>query len=157
MGDFLFDTEAIPFKDWRRLSEALAPIVTADAPLTVELLSVSEEEIKELNAKYRAVDAVTDVLSFPSMNLVRGKEILKAEHRDSFEGETLFLGSIVICEKRAREQAEEYGHSYEREFYYLTVHGVLHCLGYDHMNDEDKREMRLKEEEVMRRMNLVLS
>ena len=154
MAEFLFDTESISAEDARRLASALAPLVNADAPLTAELLSVDEAEIRRLNAQYRAVDAVTDVLSFPSMELERGKNISVDDHRDSFDGETLFLGSIVICEKRAREQAEEYAHSYEREFYYLTVHGVLHCLGYDHMNEEDKREMRLKEEEVMRRMNL---
>lgn len=153
MAEFVFDTEAISPENARRLALALAPVVNADAPLTVELISVGEEEIKRLNAEYRAVDAVTDVLSFPSMELVHGKDILKAEHLDSFDG-TLFLGSIVICEERAREQAEEYAHGYDREFYYLTVHGVLHCLGYDHMTEEDKREMRLKEEEVMRRMNL---
>lgn len=154
MADFVFDTEAVSPESARLLCEALSPLAEADAPLTVELISVDEAQIKELNKNFRAVDAVTDVLSFPSMDGIRGKKILKAEHRDCFDGETLFLGSVVICEKRAREQAEEYMHSFEREFYYLTVHGVLHCLGYDHVEEEDKREMRLKEEEVMRRMNL---
>ena len=154
MAEFVFDTEALPPEKTAELSKALAPVAQSDAPLFVELLTVSEEEIQRLNKEFRGVDAVTDVLSFPSMDGILGKDIRKEEHRDCFDGEGIFLGSVVVCEKRAREQAEEYGHAYEREFFYLTVHGVLHCLGYDHMEEADKRAMRLKEEEVMERMNL---
>ena len=64
------------------------------------------------------------------------------------------MGSIVICEQRAREQAEEYGHSFERELWYLAVHGLLHCLGYDHETEEERREMREKEEYVMQKLDL---
>ena len=62
------------------------------------------------------------------------------------------MGSIAVCLERAKEQAEEYGHSFGRELYYLLVHGVLHCLGYDHMNDEDKAEMREKEELILTKL-----
>lgn len=154
MAEFTFDTERLGEAEKSALAAALAPVVRADAPLCVEIVCVSGEEIKELNAKFRGVDCVTDVLSFPSMEGICGCALKKKEHADCYDGENLFLGSIVICEERAREQAEEYGHSYEREFYYLAVHGVLHCLGYDHMTEEDKQAMRLKEEEVMDRMNL---
>lgn len=66
----------------------------------------------------------------------------------------LFLGSIAICTKRAEEQAEEYGHGYERELNYLLTHGLFHLLGYDHMNDTDKAEMRAREERVMNKLGL---
>ena len=101
------------------------------------------------------MDRVTDVLSFPSMDGIKDKPVLADEHGECIDEEgRIFLGSIVICEKRAREQAAEYGHSFERELWYLAVHGVLHCLGYDHETEEEKREMRAKEEEVMAKLDL---
>jgi probable rRNA maturation factor len=99
---------------------------------------VSAEEIHSLNKEYRGVDSVTDVLSFPQY-----------ESTEDMEGELIELGDVVICRERAAEQAEEFGHSFEREIIYLFVHSVLHLLGYDHMTDEDKTEMRGREEEVM--------
>lgn len=137
------------------LCAALEGLAEGDAPLVFELLTVDEEEIRRLNREQRGVDRVTDVLSFPSMEGIKNKPVLAEEHGDELDEEDrIFLGSIVICEKRAREQAQEYGHSYERELYYLAVHGVLHCLGYDHETEEEKREMRLKEEAVMKKLGL---
>ena len=69
--------------------------------------------------------------------------------------QAICLGDVVICDDTARRQAEEYGHSYERELVYLFVHSVLHLLGYDHMDEEERREMRTREENVMRRVRLV--
>ena len=66
-----------------------------------------------------------------------------------FEGESLELGDVVICTEKAREQAVEYGHSYERELMYLFVHSIFHLLGYDHELEEEKKEMRKKEELIM--------
>ncbi|MGN0822407.1 MAG: rRNA maturation RNase YbeY, partial [Candidatus Gallimonas sp.] len=121
----------------------------------LELLVVDEEEIRSLNARTRAIDRVTDVLSFPSMELTAGEPVRSEGRDDELDEEgRLFLGSVVICEKRAREQAEEYGHSYERELNYLAVHGAMHCLGYDHETEEQKRAMRAKEEEILNQMNL---
>ncbi len=97
-----------------------------DAEVSVTL--VTAEGIKELNAEYRDKDAVTDVLSFPIF--------------DDTEDEVAVLGDIVLCLSRADEQAKEYGHSFEREVAFLTVHSVLHLLGYDHeTGEEDEREM----------------
>ena len=136
------------------LAEAVDGLWEGDA-LAAEILLVSEEEIRALNARERGVDAVTDVLSFPSMEGIKGAPIIAEEHGEELdENGNVFLGSVVICEKRAREQAEEYGHSFERELWYLAVHGLLHCLGYDHMNEEEKREMREKEEYVMQKLDL---
>lgn len=148
-----FDSD-LPEEGLARLAQALEGLWEGD-DLCAELLLVSEEEIRELNARERGVDAVTDVLSFPSMDGIKGQPILAEEHGEELDEDgNVFLGSIVICEKRAREQAQEYGHSFERELWYLAVHGILHCLGYDHMTEEEKREMREKEESVMQKLDL---
>ena len=105
---------------------------------------VSLEEIHELNREYRQVDSPTDVLSFPQFDDL--DELPE-------EGE-IMLGDVVICSDRAKEQAEEFGHSFEREIIYLFVHSVLHLLGYDHMDEDEKRIMRRREEEVMERIGL---
>ena len=148
-----FDSD-LPEEGLARLAQALEGLWKGD-DLSAELLLVSEEEIRQLNARERGVDSVTDVLSFPSMDGIKGQPILAEEHGEELDVDgNVFLGSIVICEKRAREQAQEYGHSFERELWYLAVHGILHCLGYDHMTEEEKREMREKEESVMQKLDL---
>lgn len=110
----------------------------------ISLTLVEPEEIKSLNAEYRNVNSVTDVLSFPQFE---DKEQMPSE------GE-LCLGDVVICVERAQQQAEEYGHSFEREMVYLLVHSLLHLLGYDHMDDDEKAIMREKEEHVMEHVDL---
>lgn len=107
----------------------------------VSLMLVDDQRIHELNREYRGVDRPTDVLSFAL------QEETEEEPDSEFEDE--MLGDIVISAQRAREQAEEFGHSFEREIVYLAVHGTLHLLGYDHEEEQDKQEMRSKEEEVM--------
>ncbi|WP_407314702.1 rRNA maturation RNase YbeY [Desulfosporosinus sp. SB140] len=107
----------------------------------VSLTLVDDQRIHELNREYRGVDRPTDVLSFALQE--------ETEEEPDVEFEDDMLGDIVISVPRAREQAVEYGHSFEREIVYLAVHGTLHLLGYDHEDDEDKQEMRAKEEEVM--------
>lgn len=152
---FCFESEDFSEEEQSELSAALAGVAEGDLPFVFEVVFLSPEEIRALNARSRGVDAVTDVLSFPAAEGIKGKPVLRAEHPDCFDGEgRLYLGDIALCTERAREQAEEYGHSYKRELFYLTVHGVLHCLGYDHEREEDKAEMRAKEEEIMARMNL---
>ena len=110
----------------------------------ISLTLVEPEEIKSLNAEYRNVDSVTDVLSFPQFE---DKEQMPS-------GGELCLGDVVICVERAQQQAEEYGHSFEREMVYLLVHSLLHLLGYDHMDDDEKAIMREKEEHVMEHVDL---
>ena len=150
---FILDSEEL--KEKERLEGALSELAEADTPLLVELLLVDEDTIRTLNRTQRNIDQVTDVLSFPAMELEKGVPIAAEEHVEGVDEEDrLCLGSVVICEKRAREQAEEYGHSFERELYYLAVHGVLHCLGYDHMTEEERFEMRTLEENVMQKLGL---
>lgn len=112
----------------------------------VSLLLVDNQRIHALNLEYRGIDRPTDVLSFALQD--------EMEEEPEIEEEDEMLGDIVISVERAREQAEEYGHSFEREIVYLAVHGTLHLLGFDHEEENDKQEMRSKEEEVMAELKL---
>ena len=158
MTDFviLCDGEEFPEENVRALEGAMQGFVETDVPLSVEFVFVDGEEIRRLNREMRDTDKVTDVLSFPSMDGIKGQAIKGAEHPYEIDEEgNLLIGSVVVCCDRAREQAEEYGHSYERELHYLLVHGIMHCLGYDHMTDADKVEMREKEEYVLKKLNIL--
>jgi len=107
---------------------------------------VKAEEIKNLNAEYRGIDAVTDVLSFPMHeDFINNREAIIKENPFL----PLLLGDIVICVQQAKTQAEEYGNTLTRELCYLSVHSVLHLLGYDHMEDDEKSVMRIIEKELM--------
>lgn len=125
--------------------------------LEISLSFVSPEEIHSLNREYRGVDRVTDVLSFP---MVEDLNELPAAEDGALPEEVpedmapVPLGDVVICLERAQEQAREYGHSDEREIVYLFVHSVLHLLGYDHMEADEKAEMRAREEEIMQKLGL---
>ncbi len=149
MSVFLIDSEDFSDDGKAAFGAVLSPLVESDIPLTVEISLVSEEEIQALNRTYRNIDRVTDVLSFPALSLSAGEEIKQENYPLEIEDGKLLLGSVAICKKRAREQAEEYGHSVRRELFYLAVHGILHCLGYDHETDEEKKVMREREESVM--------
>ncbi len=154
LSEFYLDSEDFSEEERAWLSSAFMGLAEGDTPLAVEIIFVDEEEMKRLNREQRGIDRVTDVLSFPALDGIFQLPILAEEWGDELDEEgRIFLGSIVICEKRAREQAEEYGHGYRRELLYLTVHGVLHCLGYDHETESDRAIMRQKEEEVLSKMN----
>lgn len=141
--------------DFSPLAAAFDGETDSDCPLSCELILTGGEEIKRLNREMRGVDAVTDVLSFPALDNIRGKKLKKKSFpADTDENGNLFLGSIAICIRRAEEQAEEYGHSFERELYYLLTHGICHLLGYDHIEECDRREMREKEERVLKKLGL---
>ena len=102
------------------------------------VLITDAEEIQRLNASYRNIDRVTDVLTFPAWE---GDAILCPP-----DG---YLGDIAICFEQAEEQAAEYGHSLERELAFLSVHGALHLLGYDHMQPDDEKKMFEKQDEIL--------
>lgn len=112
----------------------------------VSLVLIDDQRIHELNFEYRGVDRPTDVLSFALQEEVDGEPDIEVEDE--------MLGDILISVERAREQAAEYGHSFEREIIYLAVHGTLHLLGFDHEEELDKQEMRSKEEEIMGKLKL---
>lgn len=154
MAKFSFEAEFLSEEEKACLSRAAEGLAEGDE-LCAELLLVSEEEIRSLNARTRGIDRVTDVLSFPSMDDIYLRPVRREEHGEEIDEEgRIFLGSVIVCEKRAREQAEEYGHSYRRELFYLIVHGILHCLGYDHEGEEEKALMREKEEATMEKLSL---
>lgn len=149
------DGEEFPQEKVQALEEAMTDFVQGDVPLSIEFVFVDEEEIRRLNRELRNTDKVTDVLSFPSLDDIKGEELYAEDFPYEIDEEgNLMIGSVAVCVKRAQEQAEEYGHSFERELHYLLVHGIMHCLGYDHMTDEEKAEMREKEEWVLGKLGI---
>lgn len=114
------------------------------ANMTVDITLTNNDEIHQINREYRKVDRPTDVLSFPMYE----KEEVETLKTVSDETEKI-LGDIIISIEKVKEQAEEYGHSFERELAYLVTHGMLHLLGYDHMVEEEKVMMRTREEEIL--------
>ena len=134
--------------NWAEIADAVYVETAQREALSAELVFAGEAEIRRLNRETRAVDRVTDVLSYPTLDGIRGKTLKLRDFPFDAEEGTLMVGSVVIC----RAQAEEYGHSEEREITYLLIHGLLHLLGYDHMTEEDKREMRALEKRVLARL-----
>lgn len=119
----------------------------------ISVLLVDNEKIREMNKEYRQVDAPTDVLSFPMVDMVEGK--MESDTGDyDLDEELLLLGDIVISLEMAEKQAGEYGHSFERELAFLLTHGVFHLLGYDHESEEEERIMLGKQEAVLEQMGL---
>ena len=125
-------------------------ISAAEADTEVGVSIVTEDEILELNREYREKDSVTDVLSFPQF-----------ENRDDIadalaaaDDHSTLLGDVVICYEQAMRQAEEYGTGASREIVYLFVHSLMHLMGYDHMDEEDKKVMRAHEEAVLEKIGL---
>lgn len=119
----------------------------------ISVMFTDNEGIHELNKLHRDIDRPTDVLSFPMLEYDENGDIIE-ELREYGESGKLFLGDIVISLERAKEQAEEYGHSFEREVGFLTVHSMLHLLGYDHMVEEDEKEMFSYQSKILEEMGL---
>ena len=136
----------------RRCVNATLTHQKAAFPCEVSILITDDEEIRALNADFRGIDKATDVLSFPACDLIPG-EPLPEEFLDP-ETERFPLGDMAISVERAEAQALEFGHSAEREAGYLSVHSILHLLGYDHEDEEDKRLMRKQEDEIIEKLGL---
>lgn len=129
-------------------------------PYQISLLFVDNEEIRTINKENRSIDRETDVLSFPMLDYEKDKVYkdmyLDYDFDETFmDGDELVLGDIVLSLEKALEQSKEYNHSFERETSYLVVHSVLHLLGYDHMEEEEKKIMRNEEEKILSKMNIV--
>lgn len=147
--NILYDPENMPEKALLAKMEEGAALCAEEEGIPAEraevsLTFVSGEEIRTLNRDYRDVDRVTDVLSFPQYE----------DLSDIPQAGEIPLGDVVICREQALKQADELGHSKEREIVYLFVHSICHLLGYDHMEGADKQEMREKEERVMAKIQL---
>lgn len=125
----------------------------------ISIIFIDNDEIRSLNNQYRNIDKSTDVLSFPMLEYPKHqvfKEVYsKFDFDDSYKDEgRLVLGDMALSLEKAFDQSKEYEHSFLREVCYLTVHSVLHLLGYDHIEEEDKKVMRSREEEILSQFNL---
>lgn len=124
-----------------------------ELPATLDVVFVTDNDMREINATRRGLDEATDVLSFPALEVRPGQGIVQ----DFFvlpPEAPLHLGDVVISVERFESQADEAGHSRKRELAFLTVHGVLHILGFDHETDEERRTMRRREEEVLTELGI---
>ncbi|HBJ98333.1 MAG TPA: rRNA maturation RNase YbeY [Clostridiales bacterium] len=137
--------------EFDKIADAVYKKLGQTDKLSIELDFVTPEEIQQLNREYRGVDRVTDVLSFPYLDGIKGKVIRREDFEDDIDDETdsVLIGSVCINPERAKEQAEEYGHSLKREICYLALHGFLHCFGFDHIEKADEEEMTALANEIM--------
>lgn len=124
----------------------------------VNLLLTMNDEIREMNQNFRQIDRATDVLSFPMIDYEEAgkfdflEDVLDAFHPESGE---LMLGDIVISKEKIISQAEEYGHSVEREYAFLIAHSMLHLFGYDHMEDDERIVMEAKQQEILEQLQIL--
>ena len=119
-----------------------------DPDCEVSLSIVNNEEIQEINKQFREIDAPTDVLSFPLLTFEEG------EQADVNENNEIMLGDIIISIDKAKAQAEEYGHGLRRELAFLTAHSMLHLMGYDHMEEEEQKEMFKKQDDILNNLGI---
>ncbi|WP_408006824.1 rRNA maturation RNase YbeY [Pseudalkalibacillus sp. A8] len=120
--------------------------ITQESELSVTF--VTNERIQEINSEFRGIDRATDVISFALEDEVEGEmEIID-------DDTPVLLGDIIISVEKAKEQADEYGHTFMREVGFLAVHGFLHLLGYDHMNDEDEKKMFTRQDSILNSFGL---
>ena len=120
-----------------------------DKNIYVSIIFTTPVDIQAYNKEYRNINKATDVLSFP---MFEKEEVKKLKQEKSIVTEV--LGDIIVNLSQVKMQADEYGHSFERELAYMLVHGFYHLMGYDHIQEEDKKEMREKEENVLSELNI---
>lgn len=142
MGKLKIDIKDKKVKLKGKFAKSIYKILQQIENIKVELVFVTKDAIQSLNKQHRQKDEVTDVLSFPNLADIRGRILKKEDFPNDSDKKYIILGSIAICTDRAKEQAEEIGHSFDRELVYLTIHGILHLFGYDHETEEDKKQMR---------------
>ncbi len=119
----------------------------------ISVTIVDNDEIQRINKEFRGKDMPTDVLSFPMLEFDENGDVVDSDF--DFDDDEVVLGDIVISAERAAEQAKSFGHSFLREMAFLTVHSMLHLLGYDHVDDpEGEKIMIEKQEEILGRLNI---
>ncbi len=121
-----------------------------NSKLVITITLTTPEKIREINKEYRNIDRATDVLSFP---MFEKKELDAKIENQNFLCEDI-LGDIIISVEKVAQQAKEYGHSIERELSYMVVHGFYHLMGYDHIEEQDKELMRIKEEKILKKLGI---
>lgn len=153
IGDMPLGLEAL----LNRVMAACLKVEGLPSGCAANMLITDDETIRDINREQRGIDRSTDVLSFPSVTYPRGTakdnvDLLRREYDPDAGG--MYLGDIVISLEHAQAQAQEFGHSAEREVGYLTAHSLFHLMGYDHMVDSDKKVMRAREEAAMELVDL---
>ena len=122
-----------------------------NSKLYITVTLTNPENIRKINKEYRNIDRATDVLSFP---MFERKELEEKIKTNNFPFQDI-LGDLIISVEKVKEQAIEYGHSFERELSYMLVHGFYHLMGYDHIKEEDKKEMRPNEEKILNDLKIL--
>lgn len=154
----MYEITYLDLEENKQYEEIIAKVVEAcykeesllDSKLILTITLTTPEHIRQINKEYRNIDKATDVLSFPMFE----KEELEQKIADNdFVCEDV-LGDIVISIEQVKRQAEEYEHSFARELSYMVVHGFYHLMGYDHIEEEDKKIMRPKEEKVLEQLKI---
>lgn len=146
--EFEFDYQSL----MRRVMEQVLEYERCPYEVEVNVVITDNAEIQKVNSEYREIDRATDVLSFPMVEYERPGDFSKVEEDEMlFHPETgeLMLGDIMISIDKVYAQAEEFGHSVERELGFLTAHSMLHLCGYDHMEEEERQVMEAKQREIM--------
>ncbi len=138
------------------LEGALKHLKQPSRQIEMSLSIVGEEEIRKLNQQFRGINSVTDVLSFPTLDLAKEQLDHRDFPSDAVNAKTgkLNVGDVIICFNRAKEQAKSYGHSLKRELCFLSLHGLLHLLGYDHVQEGDEKEMNALQDEILAKMHV---
>ena len=142
----------------QKVIEAAVDYVDCPYETEVNLLLTMNEEIHEMNKNFREIDRATDVLSFPMVDYEEAGEFdFLEDAMEYFNPETgeLMLGDIVISKEKVIAQAEEYGHSIEREYAFLIAHSMLHLFGYDHMEEEERQVMEAKQKEILEQLQIL--
>lgn len=155
--------EEIAFDYEELLSKVIeAAVASEKCPYACEVnLTLTDNDgIRRLNQEFRELDVPTDVLSFPMVDYEGAGDFSHLDTPEAknmyfnLESEELLLGDIVISLERAKEQAQEYGHSLERELAFLTAHSMLHLMGYDHIEDEEREVMEQKQEQILQKLGI---
>lgn len=141
-------------REFKEVANAVYKALNQTANLKAEVVFMSAEDMQKLNNETRKVDKVTDVLSYPTLDNIRETVLNAKDFPNDLDGRKLFIGSIVLCEDKIREQAQELLHSEKEERTYLTVHGLMHLFGYDHIIESDKKQMREKEKMALRLLGI---
>ncbi|MFO1443419.1 rRNA maturation RNase YbeY [Bacillus sp. Bva_UNVM-123] len=144
--DLLDETSELSEKDTAYIAKLLnfaAKMEEIDEGTEISLTFVDNHKIREINKEYRNKDSATDVISFAMEEMGEGEMAIVGVEMPRV------LGDIIISVEKAKEQAEEYGHSFMRELGFLAVHGFLHLLGYDHMTPEDEKEMFSRQKDIL--------
>jgi probable rRNA maturation factor len=150
------DIKQVEDKHFRLLEDtvnACLELSQIETGCEISITLVDNKKINEINKEFRNINAPTDVLSFPMVMMEEGRIILD-EGDYNLDDDLLILGDIVISLEKAEKQAEEYGHSFERELAFLTSHGAFHLLGFDHEEEEQGKRMFDRQEEVLGKMGL---